>query len=717
MKARRAKESAPSIGSGRGLIGAVLLLPLLLAPGIAQGAQAPIKRVVTQPPSVPQACEKIKVRAEELRAKLDAGISTQARAAAGQYVAKPAPGSSKDRTWLEFSAHALLYGDAPVSTWAALNATRIRLGGDTVTSAGIALSYLGNTQDALAFLNCAHALGHRAPNLLEALAVIHHEQGRRDEARRYIADAREADSQDPLIEIAHSLMTTGKPPPRGPRPTGGYERCLAELEDHSRTVLGRIKERADRFKAITGNDLSQYVQITATFHEKTLAYQRGLLKQARAMGDAASQAAYTNSLIGQCVSVYFHFTGNLLESYFGTTFSDYTAVVFWADAMGIDPAPYWREQRGAGRPGSTPNRYGLSIPSEPYITKLWADVGSSIKDCPAQRSAYEREAAHSRQRFQRAGMRFDEIALPLMNVAENEILAARVFAVRMAGEMKGGGPAAVPGKGIPGAGGKPMTLAEMTVQSINMNYRQALLDTWLDREVPQFFNELGTAFQRDRQANEQNLQNRKQQIDSLCPAIPPELLEALLAEEWKAYRDGLWAALLSNFEAQWDARLNCNVSINGFSGQLSDDGKWEVGFKGKVFNCKVGSGGAGSIGAGPFTTTIKDGEFTSVSVEGSNWGVTGDSAGVSEARVTVRTVNANYPPFTGAGKLTVTAKRDPRTGKMEPSVGFSGKLGLGFKTKAGGAACYPGSGSVSVTPRKAMVDAIKYALSDAPPRR
>jgi hypothetical protein len=712
--ARRAKENSPSIGGPDSLRAIVLFF--LLAPSIAQAAQPSTQRAVviaSSPP--PQACEKIKERAQELRVKLDAGISSQARQAGEQYVAKPMPGGGKEKAWLDFSAHALLYGDAQVSSWAALNATRIRMGGDTLTSAGISLSYLGNNQDALAFLNCAYALGHRRPNLLEALAVIHHEQGKRDESRRYIADAREADSQDPLIEIAHSIITTGKPPPPQPRPKDGLERCIAELEDHSRTVLGRMKDRADRFRGITGQDLSQYVQITATFHEKTLAHLRSVVPQARAMKDAASQAAFVNSLIGQCVSMYFHFTGNLLESYFGTIYSDYTAVVFWADAIGIDPAPYWREQRGAGR-DSSPNRYGLSIPNGRYIDQLWDGVGSSsAKDCPPLRSAYEREAAHSRQRFQRAGMRFDEIALPLMNVAENEILAARAFAVRMAGEMKAGGPAAVPGKGIPGAGGKPMTMAEMTVQGINMSYRQMLLDTWLDRQVPEFLNEMSTAFQRDRQNNEENLRNRKQQIDTLCPAIPPELLEALLAEQWKAYRDGLWAALLSNFEFKWDGRLNCDFSIDGFSGEIFDDGDYNVGMKRKVFNCKVGKGGAGSIGAGPFRTTIKNGEFTSVSVEGSNWQVTGDSGGVSQVSVDVKSVNANYPPFTGAGKLTIGATRD-KTGRMEPRVGFSGKLGLGFKTKAVGAGCYPGSGSVSVTPRKAMADAIKYALTEGPRR-
>ncbi|MGQ0546441.1 MAG: tetratricopeptide repeat protein [Betaproteobacteria bacterium] len=690
------------------LFGAIVLT-FLLAPAIAQDARISTKRAVTEPPTVPETCQAVRARAEELRIKLDAGVSSAARTAAGTYLAKPTPGSDQPKAWMDFSAHALLYGDAQVSSWAALNAVRTRMGGDTLTGAGIMLSYLGSTEDALAFLNCAYALGHRRPNLLEALAVIHHEQGRRGEAHRYIGAAREADSQDPLIEIAHSLITTGKPPPR-PAPTRGLERCIAELEDHSRTVLGRIKERADRFKAITGNDLMPFFQPMATFHQQTLAYSRGLITQARSM-PTASQAAFANNAIMQCVFTYFHFTGNLLESYFGTVYSDYTAVVFWADALGIDPAPYWREQRGSGRQGPVVNVFALSIPSEPYITKLWAGVGSSARDCPQMRSAYQREAAHSRQRFQRAGMRFDEIALPLMNIAEYEILAAREFAVRMAGEMKGGGPAAIPGKGIPGAGGKPMTVAEMSVQAINGSYRTTLLDTWLDRQVPEFFNNLGTAFQRDRQNNEQNLQQKKQQIDVVCPAIPPELLEALLAEQWQAYRDGLWEALLSNFEAQWDARLNCNVSINGFSGQLYDDGNWEVGYKGKGFSCKVGPGGAGSIGAGPFTTTIKDGEFTSVSVEGSNWEVTGDSAGVSEATVTVRSVDANYPPFTGAGKLTVGGVRDPRTGRMEPKVGFSGKLGLGFKTKVGGAACYPGSGSVSVTPRKAMGDAIKYALS------
>lgn len=667
------------------LLRATTLLALWVATASAQDVRSTGKSVARGPVPVPENCQGIDARAEALRAKVDAEVLAQVRSAAQAYVAKPAAGSNAAKAWNDFSAHALLYGDARAATWAALNAVRLRKGGDTLTSAGIALSYHGDNTGALAFLHCAYALRYRGANLLEALAVIHHEQGRGDEARRFIAAAREADSQDPLIEIAHSLITTGKPPARVPRSTGALERCLAELEQHSRTVLGRIKDRADRFKAITGNDLMPFFQPTATFHEQTLAHARGMIPQARSMPDAASRTAFIDTGIMQCVYMYFHFTGNLLESYFGTSYSDYTALVFWADALGIDPAPYWREQR----PTTVVNVYALSLPNEPYIEKLWAEA----RECPQKRSAYQREAAHSRQRFQRAGMRFDEIALPLLNLAENEVVAAREFAVRMVRELKG-------------------SIAAPHVQMINAGYRRDLLDNWLDGKVPELLNALGTAFQRQRQHNEESLQSRKQQLDQECPAIPPELLEALLAEQWKAYRDGLWQTLLGNFEMQWDARLNCEVSIDGFSAQVFDDGNYEAGFKGKVLNCKVGPGGAGSISAGPFSTTIRDGEFTSVSVEGRNWEVTADSGGVSEVRVTAGTVNANYPPFTGAGKLTISGRRDA-SGRMEPKVGFSGKLGLGLKVKGVGAACYPGSGSVTVTPRKAMGDAIKYALSEA----
>jgi hypothetical protein len=651
----------------------------------AQDLRTAGKKVAREPQPVPGTCQGIEARAEALRTKLDAEVPAQVRSAAQGYVAKPTAGSNAAKAWNDFSAHALLYGDARAATWAALNAVRLRRGGNTLTSAGVALSYHGDNTGALAFLNCAYALGHREANLLEALAVIHQEQGRGAEARGFIAAAREADSQDPLIEIAHSLITTGKPPPRIPRSTDALERCLAELGQHSRTVLGRIKDRAERFKAITGNDLMPFFQPLVTFHEQTLAHTRGLIPQARSMPDAASRTAMIDAGIMQCVFMYFHFTGNLLESYFGTTYSDYTALVFWADALGIDPAPYWREQR----PTTVVNVYALALPSEPYIHKLWAEA----RECPQKRSAYQREAAHSRQRFQRAGMRFDEMALPLLNLAENEVVAAREFAVRMTRELKG-------------------SMTASHVQVINAGYRRDLLDNWLDGKVPELLNALGTAFQRQRQDNEESLQSRKQQLDQECPAIPPEVLEALLAEQWKAYRDGLWQALLGNFEMQWDARVNCEVSVNGFSGQVFDDGNYEAGYKGKVLQCKVGPGGAGSISAGPFSTTIKDGEFTSVSVEGRNWEVTADRGGVSEVSVTAGTVNANYPPFTGAGKLTISGRRDS-SGRMEPKVGFSGKLGLGLKVKGVGAACYPGSGSVSVTPRKAMADAIKYALTDA----
>jgi hypothetical protein len=134
--------------------------------------------------------------------------------------------------------------------------------------------------------------------------------------------------------------------------------------------------------------------------------------------------------------------------------------------------------------------------------------------------------------------------------------------------------------------------------------------------------------------------------------------------------------LLGNFGTKWDARLNCEVSIDGFKGELSDDGGYKVGYSGKALRCRYGAGGKGTIGAGPFTVNIQDGEFTSVSVEGSNWETSVDSSGNVAPTVTVAEASAaNYPPFTGAGKLTVTSKVNPSTGRMEPAVGFSGKLG------------------------------------------
>ena len=107
------------------------------------------------PAELPAQCQQARERALALLAELEAGLAPQAKSAAEQYVAKPAPGSSREKAWGDYAAAALLADDVPVAAWAGLKAAQIRWNGETATNAGIYLYHLGKVEEALQLLNCA----------------------------------------------------------------------------------------------------------------------------------------------------------------------------------------------------------------------------------------------------------------------------------------------------------------------------------------------------------------------------------------------------------------------------------------------------------------------------------------------------------------------------------------------------------------------------------
>jgi hypothetical protein len=108
------------VAAARPLWATLLALWVASAPAQEPGDRG--GKAGAQPPPVPQSCQGVEARAGALRAKLEREVSAELRSAAQAYVAKPQPGSDARKAWNDFSAHALLYGDARAAAWAALNA-------------------------------------------------------------------------------------------------------------------------------------------------------------------------------------------------------------------------------------------------------------------------------------------------------------------------------------------------------------------------------------------------------------------------------------------------------------------------------------------------------------------------------------------------------------------------------------------------------------------
>lgn len=648
-----------------------------------------------------QACVGVKERAGELRVELEKGIPVQARAAAEK---------SPD----EHAAAALLSGDTALAAWAGLKAAEAGWNGKRVAEAGVYLHNADRRPDALRMLSCAYALGYRSPYLFEALATAHKTQGRDGEARQAIAEAQRLAPGDPLIEAAASIIETGKPP-QAPKPDANDApgRCLAALERHSQRVLAvrkqnharhdRLQKVDHRLKAFAGEP---------QIHQDLIKSVREVAASARKTGEPMQY----NGAIGQCVQGYFMLTSFLLESYYWVDSG--FPLVFWADALGLDPQVFVRDlpcgSAGAVCDGRDPvvsllsraaedkEHFGRAAASKQYYRDLDACGGGDAscrlraraRECFTNKALIEELVAVRRQRVNTAGRNFDNESRYVISLAEAEIGAAREFGVsQLAGMRKGG-------HSFPGPEGKPLDAFGFGVYQINGAYMDLLKNHLLaGGKVEEFLGEQKRWFGQERESVERFNAAMKQSHDSQCEPVMLELRMEQLQEQYQAYLDHLRDRMRWGVDSRVDTKFPCDFSVAGFSGQadLNDLGEGKFGYK-MTKGPITGSGGV-TVGA----EGLKFSGSAGAKVRGVGVGVdTGGSSSVGRG--------AKYGPFAGKADATFTTAVNPWNSRQYLGIRIRGSAGFGVGTKGGGAsaACYPSSGEVTIYPRALLEDLGSY---------
>ena len=82
--------------------------------------KAPARAVNQAATPLPQACQVARDRGAALFEELSRSVSPATKAAADQYIRKPAPGVSPEKARTDFAAGTLLMGDIAAAAWTAL---------------------------------------------------------------------------------------------------------------------------------------------------------------------------------------------------------------------------------------------------------------------------------------------------------------------------------------------------------------------------------------------------------------------------------------------------------------------------------------------------------------------------------------------------------------------------------------------------------------------
>src|SRR3989338_2733515 len=405
---------------------------------------------------LPEQCQRARARALALLAELEAGLSPQAKSAAEQYVAKPGPGVDAVKAWGDYAAAALLADDVPVAAWAGLKAAEIRWNGETATNAGIYLYHLGKVEEALQLLNCAYEMGYRSPYLFEALAVIHQTQGNNAQARQAIQQAQQAAPDDTIIETEASFIQTGQPPPPRPpqRDPDGLDGAVRELEEHAERALNLIKIQADELDRSLPPDsnVRQFQQIAADYINSMVQIARDQTRDARATADPTLRQLKINGALATCIHGYAQISDTLL-SFPDNTLTSGSALLLWADALGLDAPVLAREAHapvnlfGYGSGGLAQGahddyRRDKDAAYREYTQRVHAcdgnacNIRENARWCGVWKQLYEGWENASRQRHNTAARAFDRIATRRIIEAENEYLQLRDYAVRQLRKMR-----------------------------------------------------------------------------------------------------------------------------------------------------------------------------------------------------------------------------------------------------------------------------------------
>jgi len=714
-------------GRGRGVFfaaGAALLALSLLA-----AAQAPAPKP-TRPPEqdkrlpsldvpriapaeLPEQCQRARERALALLAELEASLSPQAKSAAEQYVAKPAPGSSREKAWGDYAAAALLADDVPVAAWTGLKAAEFRWSGETVTNAGIYLYHLGKPQEALQLLNCAYEMGFRSPYLFEALAVIHQTQGNNAQARQAISQAQQAAPDDTIIETEASFIQTGQPPPPRPpqRDPDGLDEAIRELEQHAERALNLIKIQADEMdRSLPDSTARQSQQIAADYINSMVQIARDMTRQARAATDPALRPTMINGALDVCIHGYAQITDRLL-GFPSFTEVDGSPLLLWADALGLDPPVLAREsdrKAMAWAMQAPPLAQGAADDYRRDKDAAWAEHGErqracrnnpcvireNARWCGVWKQLYEVWENASRQRHNTAARNFDRIATRRVIEAENEVLQLRDYAVRQFRKMRL--------RKLPGGYDEEQVFLQMVNSQIlpvyghvNPSGDENLYSTVL------YLQDQALAFEQARSGMDEDLAHEAEDIERQCEPALRALLELLAQEEWQAYLDHLRDRVAWDIQPKTESG-DCPpgsfsvgpLSVSADPNKLGEgkfDLKWKKGGFSATGSATVGEGGVTLSGGA-------EGKIRGVGI-----GV-GTEGGPSISR------KVSYGPFSGKAKVTLTNKVNPYNSREYLGIKLKGSAGFGLGSKRMGASvdCYPSSGSVTFYPRALLNDAAKY---------
>jgi hypothetical protein len=722
------------------LLGLLLLIPTLPAaadtPALdAAGAKpALVLDAPLDPSELPEGCRAIRAALADFTQTLEAALPADQVAGATQHVAVAAL-TAPD--WNEFAGAMLLMGDADLAAWAGLKAAALGWSGETVGNAGTYLLQAGR-EEARGWLLCAREMGFASPYLLEAIAVAQEAAGDMAGAREAINEAHQLDAEDPMIEIEHAFLNTGEPPPPARLPTEPLERCYAELERHAHVVYAQVAaqqrslDRVTRFESRAPAFANAWEQL----YQPLLDSMHGLLAAEPIAGAELMQ--YNQALV-QCVTYYFSFTMYLLDS---VVRDSGTELTFWAQAMHLDPMMFVRDTTSPDAVGpillarlpSTSADRALDAANAAANEQYWADIGvcSAIDDMDAsnacRREATRREcqsnlddfdawAAHEERNYNTAAQRFDGVAVEFLRWTEATVGDARDFAARTVDDLRAGGPT------MTGIDNQPQTAAEMALWQINISYATLLLEPYLttgDNGADDFIAEQAQWFGASKQWFEAEVEGRREDLLARCgPVLLREALEALAEEEWQAYRDELWANMMGNVQASWDAKIKCEASVDGFTASIDSTGAHDLSGKWRKFGASLDSTGKLSFNGSWKWLSVSADSAGNATISGSGkWnGVSvTPQVTIGEGHVTGVGLGGSAPlapGVTAKGSVTLASDHNPNTGRSESSLAFSGSLKLGVSQDGfGGISCTPGSGSVKIFPRAFTEAAVRYALSN-----
>ncbi len=446
--------------------------------------------VVQYPTGDNAACGIAEDRVDDLLRIFEELLPADLRARLAEQVREQEATRTTAMAWNDVGILHYLMGDACAAAWCGLHAVRIEWSADFVTNCGIFLFAADELDDALAFLNCAYALGSRSPYLFEALSAVYRARNDETRAREYILLASARAGGDPAIRAARQLAGAVDPSDPGaadPSPADPLDEAFLELRDHIARLLGLLDEMTarvdhveddpekkmwrDQTLAITRKWWRDHLRLTADaigrarltreeyarmagHADGAAGFEAGYLQAARVNRNMAFVACMTH-LIEET-----HMWLIMLGGYPGFDGDGYE-VIFWAEALGMDARALAEAMRLSWDSSATPERIRRDdeFDRDQLTNSYWCehaeaeheararhsdefdacnrfDPGPTRDACMAQAEAAwcERRtvafgvlSSKATERMNRAAARFDSTAMSRLDAGAEEVLRVRDY--------------------------------------------------------------------------------------------------------------------------------------------------------------------------------------------------------------------------------------------------------------------------------------------------